>query len=174
MEKYDLYKKVLKIFNNFMYSQFENNYDDSDWIKYAMKTIWTISNNDCYTYLSELYYNNSDLLSIDLTEEERIKFKMSLEKFFGSFLISTKLNFILRNPNYGGVDNIKLIFDQINNEYKLITKSDTVPLYIIENIGTNKDENENILNKINNLLENKANEYDMIYSKKDITSSFIQ
>ena len=60
-----------------------------------------------------------------------------------------------------------------NNRYDSSQYFGYPKLYIIENIGTNKDENENILNKINNLLENKANEYDMIYSKKDITSSFI-
>jgi len=173
-EKYEKYKKVLKIFNNFMYSNFQNEYSDDDWINYATKTIWTVENNKCYNYLSDLYYNNNNKISeLELTEDEINKFKENLEKFFGTFQVLTKLNFILRNPNYGGVNNIKKIFDQIKDEFNIITKTDVVPAYIIDNISINKDENENKLNEIDILLSNKAKEYDMIYSKNNLVSSFI-
>ncbi len=172
-KKYELYKKVLKIFNNFMYSQFQNNYDDTIWINYAMKIIWSVDTNKCYNYISELYYNNDNMSDFDLMEDEKIKFKASLEKFFGTFQVLTKLNFILRNPNYGGVNIIKQIFDQINNDFNIITKTDVVPSYIIEHTSKIKDSNEKILNEIDIFLSNKSKEYNMIYSKKEIVSSFI-
>lgn len=172
-EKYELYKKVLKIFNNFMYSLFQNNYDDTIWTNYAMKTIWSVDTSKCYSYISELYYNNDNMSNFDLIEDEKIKFKASLEKFFGTFKVLTKLVFILRNPNYGGVDIIKQIFDQINNDFNIITKTDVVPSYIIEHMSKTKDSNEKILNEIDIILSNKSKEYNMIYSKKEIISSFI-
>ena len=172
-EKYDLYRKVLKIFNHFMYSKFQNEYDDNTFYEYAEKTLWKIDKNKCYKYFSDLYYNNCNMSDVDLNDEDKVTFKASLEKFFGSFEVLSKLSFILRNPNYGGVNNIKLIFNELNEKYNIITRTDVVPTYIIDKKSKNKDENENLLNDIDSHLINKAKEYNMIYSKKELISSFI-
>ena len=156
-----------------MYSKFKNEYDDNTFYEYAEKTLWKIDKNKCYKYFSDLYYNNCNMSDVDLNDEDKVTFKASLEKFFGSFEVLSKLSFILRNPNYGGVNNIKLIFNELNEKYNIITRTDVVPTYIIDKKSKNKDENENLLNDIDSHLINKAKEYNMIYSKKELISSFI-
>ena len=157
-----------------MYSKFQNEYDENKFYEYIEKTLWKIDKNKCYKYFSDLYYNNNDNFSdLDLSKEDKILFKASLEKFFGSFEVLSKLSFILRNPNYGGVNNIKLIFNELNEKYNIITRTEVVPTYIIDRKCKNKDENENLLNDIDSHLINKAKEYNMIYSKKELISSFI-
>ena len=52
LEKYELYLKVLKIFNNFIYSKFKSEFTEQDLVNYAEKTIWTIDKTKCYKYFS--------------------------------------------------------------------------------------------------------------------------
>ena len=173
LEKYELYLKVLKIFNNFIYSIFKSEFTEQDLENYAEKTIWKFDKNKCYKYISDIYFENGNMDILDLNEDEKVKYKCSLEKFFGTFEISTKLNFILRNPNFGGVNSIKELLNEIYEKYNLSIKLDTSPNYNIEKISKNKEENENTLNIISQFIENKANQLNMIYSYSEIKSSFI-
>ena len=172
-EKYELYLKVLKIFNNFIYSKFKNEFSKDDLINYAQKTIWKIEKNKCYKYFSDSYFQSSEMDALDLSCEEKEKYKTSLQKFFGNFEISTKLNFMLRNPNFGGVTVIKQILSEINENYQVTPKLDSSPNFIIERVSNSKESNEEQLNLINQYIENKANEFKMIYSNNGIKSSFI-
>jgi translation initiation factor 2 alpha subunit (eIF-2alpha) len=168
--KYQIYQKVIKILNNFLYKRFGKDYSTDQYIEYAEKTIWKLENSKCYDFVIDSYFNETEL-NFDLTESENTLFLETLKSFCGEFQILSKLNFILRNPNYKGVEIIKSVFNQINTTYNIETIIDDVPSYHLDLLGNNKTSNENCLEIINQFLLNESKKYNMIYSKKEIISN---
>ena len=168
--KYYLYQKVIKMYSNFLIKKVGKDYTDEQYEEYANKTIWKIKNSKCYDYLIEKYFANQSL-EFDLDDEEMTLFLENLKDFCGEFQILSKLVFMLRNPNYRGVETIKSLFDIVKNDYGLAVVIDDVPTYHIELMSNSKVNNEEQLDIISSLLQTKSNELKMFYTKSEISSS---
>ena len=142
-------------------------------IEYAKKTIWKIDKYKCYEYLIDKYYNNLDLDVFDVNLEDKNKIKELMIKHFGIFKISSKLLFMLRNPNYGGINNIITLFDNICLKYNCTINIDVVPMYTITIESNSKNNNEDYLENIHKSLEYESNDKKMFYTKKKIITNII-
>ena len=171
--KYNLYHKVIKLFNNFMCNIYDKDYTDEQYIEYAKKTIWKIDKYKCYEYLIDKYYNNLDLDVFDVNLEDKNKIKELMIKHFGIFKISSKLLFMLRNPNYGGINNIITLFDNICLKYNCTINIDVVPMYTITIESNSKNNNEDYLENIHKSLKYESNDKKMFYTKKKIITNII-
>ena len=164
--KYIKYCKVLKIFSKFMEYKCVN-FTDDDYINYASKTIWTLKNDECYDKLINYYYNNCEL-DLDLVDEDIDILKKAIKYFCGDFIIRSELKFNLRNFNFGGVNEIKNMLEEVSNNFDLDVKIDNVPKYKILLESNSKSDNEIKLNEINNFLNNRKDR--MIYENLGINS----
>jgi translation initiation factor 2 subunit 1 len=172
-ENYTIYQRVIKIFKEFMFQKFGKEYTEDQYINYATKSIWKLDKKKCYNLLTSSYFNNT-ILDFELDESDKNIFNNCIRSHCGNFEISSKLNFTLRNPNYGGVDLIKTLFNKIFEKYNLNIKINDVPSYNIEIISNDKLNNENLLNEVNDLLSNESEINKMIYSKKEIISNILK
>lgn len=164
--KFIKYGKVLKIFNRFMNSKF-NNFTEDEYFDFALKTIWTIKKDECYDKLINYYYNNCEL-DLNLNDDDKDLFKESIKHFCGDFKIRSELKFLLRNPFFGGVNMIKDKLEDISNNFDVNVKIDNVPNYKILIESDNKSDNENKLEKISKYL-NKSKDR-IIYEEISISS----
>ena len=170
LQKIGKYQKSLRIFKNFL-AKIERKYSDEFYNSMAEKTIWNVEKDDLYEYLISYYMGHNNLESFDIDNEQKEIFRQMLEKFFGKLKINTKYLFSIKNPNYGGVEDIKNIFNTIKDEYNTDIIIDNIPQYFISITSESEKGNNEIISNIEQKIQEMSKNIKCLYKKNDVITT---
>ena len=172
-KNHDNYKKVMRIFRSFLNTQ-QKEFSDEYYEKMADKTIWNIKKEELLDYITNFYLNKNSLEKFDLTDEEKEKFRESIQKSFGKLKINTKYSFTVKNPNFKGIDDILSIFNKIQETYGdqgIDILINTPPQYYLELSSESEKQNMELVEQIEHDIEAFSKDHKCIYKKIDMVTS---
>lgn len=166
-ERYNNYNFVIKLLKKFLSRKYSDKYNDDTFINYAEKTIWKVSPNKCYNYLSNNYLNNENFDDFDLNQEDKDIFKCILHESFGEILFISKLNFMARNANFEGINKLKDIFEMIKDKYDISVLINVSPNYYLSVESSNSTENMTKITDIEKSIDEFMSTNKCLYKKID-------
>ena len=77
----------------------------------------------------------------------------------------------MKNPNFGGVDDIQKIFNTIKDKYDMVVYINTIPEYYVSITSENEKQNIDLVNKIEQEIKLLTGEMKCLYKKDDIITT---
>ena len=170
MSKFSKYKKSMSSFKNFL-TKIKQKYTDEYYYEMCEKTLWKIEKEKLYDYILNFYMKKNNMELFEISEEEKMIFREILQNSLGKLKFSTKYEFLIKNPNYGGVDDIKEIFSQIEEQFGVEVYIDSIPKYFVSIASENEEENEKFAKVLEDNIAQLAKKNKCLYKTEEITTT---
>ena len=170
-DRYNKYSFTIKMLKSFVSSMNNNKYEKSLLNDYAEKTLWKVESRKCYDYIIENYVKQKTFDVFDLTKEEKVILRHTLEKSLGNVIFKSQLNFMARNTNFDGVKCLKNSFEKIKKEFNLAIMLNVAPNYYVQIENESEDLNLQLVNKLECVLEKELIKNNCTYKKIDVVTT---